>query len=284
MATPIEFVLDQFNNDLTMETKAVLPAGEAPGTLEVDAVATYKVSVDAMKSAFFFQSDSRDVSNADATDTKYFVSWPATYVLNPSHAFVATDPIALSDAEGLIPVNRMLVKHDFIRHIAKELFNTHLAVDLFDNETEISQDLASKGNGVWVNNIKVAIDAVSAGGSLTTEGYTTNALDTSANLCRVLFNQILATSSSRFDDLDSLAMPQTDTSNNNFYIPFINGDSISFKVVFKTVASQNDIISGRTDPVPDRSYRIKIDIVTEPVNVAVDDAGELNSSAVVIPV
>ena len=233
-----------------------------------------------MKDAFYFQSDSRDVCNEAADDTKYFVNWPAAYVLNPSHAYVVDNEIATTDASGDIPSNRLLVKHDFIRHIAKDLFNTHLAVDLFDNEQELKDDLASKGDGAWTSNIKSAIDAVSVGGSLAADGYTTNALTDNTNLCRVLLRQVLNLSPHRLDDLNALARASGD----EFVVPFAAGDSIQFKVVLKAATGQESVIDGRSLPVPDRSYAIKICIVepADVANVVVDDAGALNSSAVVV--
>jgi hypothetical protein len=177
----------------------------------------------------------------------------------------------------------MLVKHDFVRHIALDLFNTHLAVDLFANETAINEDLASKGNEVWTDNIKVAIDAVSTGGaSVEAGGYTTNALDSSANLCRVLFRQVLQVRPQRFDDLNAL---EKDAATNAFYIPFVAGDSISFKVIYKPEADQHTILDSRATanpvvPVADRSYRIKIEIVASPTNVVVNDSASFNASRV----
>jgi len=274
----IDFVLDQLNGDLAMSVKALLETGVAPVTITADATAIYEIKTDAMKNAFYFRSDSRDMSDNATTDIKYFVNWPAAYKLNPAHAFVDKDPVATTDADGAIPNNRMLVKHDFVRHIAKSLFNTHLGVDLFSNEAEVVEDIASKGNDAWTNNIKSAIDAVSNGGSLAPNGYTTNALDTSANLCRVLFKQISAVEPNRLYNMDTIVK---DASNNEFYLPFKSGDSISFKVVVKSHATQESIINGSTK-VPDRSYQIKIKIVdTTPSNVVVDD-GAFTSSRVVV--
>jgi hypothetical protein len=282
----INFVLEALNQNIQMDVSGLLPGGEAPPALDVSATALYYVTVNAMRDAFTFSSDSRDVDNQNAEDIKYYVNWDASYVLNPAHAHVQVNAIATTDACGNIPSNRLLVKHDFIRHIAQNLFNTHLAVDLFENEQELKNDLATKGHAAWLN-IKNKIDRVSNGGADAPDGYTTNALDGSSNLCRVLFRQLLNSNSHRLDDLDSLVF---DASNNQFYIPFEAGDSVQFKVILKAAPGQESVIDGRTVPVPDRSYAIKISIV-EPANLAnvsVDDAGaalnngtNLDNSAVV---
>jgi len=286
--TTIDFALDQFDSELTMAIKALLPVGQEPTTFDVSATAIYQVSVESMKNAFYFESDSRDLNNLDAEDLKYYVVWNPAYKLNPSHALVITEgssePIALTDAEGAIPDNRQLVKHDFIRHIAKDLFNTHLAVDLFSNETEIVEDLASKGNDAWTA-IETSIANVSAGGSLTINGaaYMTNAEDSSANLCRVLFRQAIQVRPERFDDLSLLYKVEAD---NTFFIPFKDGDSISFKVVYKPEPTQHTILESRATSdiaVPDRVYRIKIEIKDTPdPNTVVDDSVGFANSRVII--
>jgi hypothetical protein len=40
----------------------------------------------------------------------------------------------------------MLVKHDFIRYISNNLFNTPYGTDLFSNETELITDLNNLGD------------------------------------------------------------------------------------------------------------------------------------------
>lgn len=291
---PIDFVLSALDADLTMAVKALLPEGTLPEELTgIHATATYQVSLTEMKKAFYFQSDSSDVTNVAADDIKYFVSWPAEYKLNPSHALVTDSAIATTDAGGAIPPTRMLVKHDFIRHIAFNLFNTHLAVDLFKNEQELSEDLAGKGDTAWTSTIKTAIDAVSAQGSLAAPlGYMTNELPEGApegtvesdNLCRCLFQQILNKDIHRFDDLSSWAMPSVgDNVAKTFYMPFKVSDSISFKVTLKAEPTQHDITNNGV-PVPDRTYRIKLDIVEAPQYITVDDTTDFTNSVVKAPI
>lgn len=255
----VDFVLEKFNYDLEMGVAGQLPEGEAPPSLNADATAVYYVSVTDMRNTFYFQSDSTEIDNGDESDLKYFVNWPSHFVLNPCHAYIETNPVATTDTSGNLDSNRLLVKHDFIRHIAKDLFNTHFAVDLLNNEQELKDDLASKGHtDVWVNNIKSSIDAVSIGGALAPSGFTTNATDISSNLCRTLLKQVLHSAKSRLYDLSAIVHNAND---NEFYIPFNNGDSIQFKVVLKAEPTQHLVIERTEQPVSDRSYIIKLNIV-----------------------
>jgi hypothetical protein len=271
--TAIDFVLSALNQDLLMDVMAILPLGELPEEMSGNhATATYEVSVAAMKDAFYFQSDSKDIDDEAPVDTKYYVNWPAAYVLNPSHAFVKVNPIATTDSDGPITDDRTLVKHDFIRHVAKSLFNTHLAVDMFSNEQALKDDLADKGHTAWLA-IKVKLDAA--------KDAMTNADNTTDNLCRVLFQNILKNDAQRFSVLtDLLKGGATDALTTLFSIPFVAGDSISFKATLKPEGTQHSIITGAA-AVPDRVYAIKINIVETPVNIEVTDAAALNASRVV---
>ena len=229
--------------------------GDPPGTIIADAEANYEVALTTIKRAFYFSTNAQNLSsltqiinNPQLSDIKYFVNWPSTYILNPSHAFSTVNTIATTDGpNGIIPTNRRLVKHDFLRHVANDLFKTHRGVDLFINEEKSVEDLASNGNSIWLNYIKPKIDAVSTGVSLVdaVKGYTTDANTTSANLCRVLFRQMIYSDSSRFNNLRTLDGPGRNTNpnspnvsnsnnpnvannSNTYYLPFKVGDTISF--------------------------------------------------------
>ena len=157
------------------------------------------------------------------------------------------------------------------------------------------EDLASNGNSIWLNYIKPKIDAVSTGGSLVdpVKGYTTDANTTSANLCRVLFRQMIYSDSSRFNNLKTLDGPGRNTNpnapnvsnannpnvannSNTYYLPFKVGDTISFRAAYNPVSGQQTIVKSTT-PVPVRSYRVRIKIVTTPSNVAVTDGSYIDS-------
>lgn len=260
----VDFVLEKFNYDMEMGVSGELYTVVTP-VLDVSATAEYYVSVADMRNTFYFQTDSRDINNLNTEDIKYYVNWPAHVVLNPCHAFVSTNAIATTDNNGVIPDNRQLVKHDFIRHVAKDLFNTHLGVDLFNNEQELKDDLASKGDTQAWTSILSDINAVSVtnnallGPDASGEYYTSDALDSSANLCRELLGQLLSTAPSRMVDLSANAM-NGNIESEKFFIPFQNGDSISFKLTLSSEPNQHLVVS-KANPVPDRSYKIRLNVV-----------------------
>jgi len=279
---PVDFVLEKFNYELEMGVSGELYTAVTP-VLDVSATAEYYVSVTDMRDTFYFQTDSRDINDLSGEDVKYYVNWPAHVVLNPCHAFVSTDPIAVTNANGVIDDNRQLVKHDFIRHVAKDLFNTHLGVDLFSNEQELKDDLASKGHTEAWSSILTDISAVNVlnntllGPDASGEYYTSDALDTSANLCRELLGQLLQSAPSRVYNLSAIAV-DGNLDLEKFFIPFEDGDSISFKLTLSAAPTQHELVS-KADPVPDRTYKIRLNVVN---TVNTDSATHASGTNVVV--
>jgi hypothetical protein len=277
--TTVNFVLESLNSEVTMDLCGNLFSEEIPG-LDVSATAVLYVSIDDMKSVFQFQTDSDDINNLADADIKYYVdnaSWP---ILNPANAMLdvpglSLTPIAISNSAGSLPSNKMMVCHDFTRYLASKLFGTHFGVDLFNNETELLQNLrlicdddAVPGH-TW-NDITAKIIKVSKSGDH--EGlagddgsqYMTNDTNDNTNLCRVLFNQLIKNDISRFRDISvGIDSPQP--------LPFLPEDSISFKLTISP-ASEQEALTG-VEAFGGRSYEIKLVMVPalEVVNTVVAD-------------
>jgi hypothetical protein len=175
-----------------------------------------------------------------------------------------------------------MVAHDFTRHLAVELFGTHLGVDLFNNELELLNNIRSIcGSGAAGNtwyDIAAAIKKVSinsdADGFSGLDGdagahYMTNANETAENLCRVLFDQMIGAEPSRFANIEPTDAPQS--------LPFKSGDIISFKVTIHPADGQKLLTKAESDPdITARSYEIRLEIVAddETVKVNVDVADD----------
>jgi hypothetical protein len=122
-------------------------------------------------------TDTSYVSIGNQTDVRYYVNllnWPDDLVINPSHAVMrdfantyvtpddATETLTFGGIEyfvnaqnpafeavnsvgrvnrGETPSNQLMIKHDFLRYIAKETFGTSQAVDLFNNEASVKRNL-----------------------------------------------------------------------------------------------------------------------------------------------
>lgn len=296
MANPdaIHFVLDAFESSSTMNVSATLDSGAAPGDItDISATAVYYIPLDTMKSVFRFSSNSWDIDDVSATDVHYFTfmeNWPDSLHINPAHAMLdapdSANPILSS---GLAPA-KMLVKHDFVRHLAKELFKTPAGVDLFNNESALLNEIKRLGDESFDSDISGMMWAKNAYASLSdvneTPPYqannagetkffvdvsservcTTDEFDHKENLSRELFRQVLNQGSSRFNDVTFANIDVNGTQiSHTAPIPFEADDSISYKFNVEPAAGQNGLTG--TTAFGGRTYKIKL--------ILKDDAGAL---------
>lgn len=267
----VNFVLEGLNQVFTLDVSGAL-AGEAPVALDVSCIAVYNVKLSDMRNVFKFQSDSFDVNNLDASDIKYYVymsNWPATLKLNPVHAGALSSSPILENGNGIV-AEKNLVKHDFVRYLADQLFNTPHGVDLFSNEDELLSDLVAKGV-VARQAIDASLNAVNqanAANGTSPNKYSTNDLSpAAANFSRVLMRQIANEAASRF------ATEITDISGVQS-VPLMENDTISFKVSISPAAAQNALTS-RPNAFDTRVYQIKLVLKADvdATNTAPTEAG-----------
>ena len=259
----VNFTLSGLNQAFTLDVSGVLD-GQAPTTLDISATAVYNIKLSNMLNVFKFQSDSFDVNDISASDIKYYVfsanpDWPTDLVLNPSNADMSNCnpeprvPMLLTSSEVL--ANKNKVKHDFVRYLAKKLFNTVHGVYLFQNETELLDDLVAKGATAH-SAIKTALDAVNTtaadlSNNVDSDGlfYATNALTGPTNFSRELLRQVASAASGRFSTLTDISGVQS--------IPLADGDTISFKVSISAYPAQHTL-TGVSGPFDIRVYQIKL--------------------------
>jgi hypothetical protein len=242
---------------------------------DISAVATYHIKKSVLRSVFKFYSDSADVDNVDASDTRYYVfmtQWPTDASLNPAHAVLTSSPMLATGSEILS--NKNLVKHDFVRYLAYKLFNTVHGVDLFSNELQLIEDISSKGrtakNSIMtsLNNISTSTSTGTTIPSAQTDSsnnrFLLNDSNTNTNICRELIRQIASQAAGRFrygNSNDS----GVDLSGNHYReVPIETGDSLNFKVSITAAAGQHNL-TGQSE-FPTRVYKIRL-LVSEDTNV-----------------
>jgi hypothetical protein len=248
----VNFTLTGLNQNFTLGVSGEL-AGEAPVVLDVSCIAVYNVKLSDMLAVFKFQSDSFDVNNTDASDLQYYVymnNWPAALKLNPVHAgALSSNPILATG--GSIVAEKNLVKHDFVRYLAEQLFNTPHGVDLFSNEDALLSDLVSKGataRGAIDASLN-AVNQANAAHGPAGHKYSTNALTGAANFSRELMRQIANAAPSRFASITNSTAIQS--------VPLLVDDTISFKVSISPAANQHGLTS-RPTAFNTRVYQIKL--------------------------
>lgn len=270
----IAFSLPALNQNYTLDICGSLLAAAPEAMTDVSAVATYNIKRSVLRSVFQFHSDSADVNDVDASDTKYYVfmnNWPLDASLNPAHASMTTTPML--PTAGDVLANKNLVKHDFVRYMAYKLFNTVYGVDLFANEDAVLNDISSKGRTAK-DSIRTVLDnvcttsTVTGENALTTDAsgnkYTTNAASTNTNVCRELIRQIGSSDPSRFNYGVSDASGVDLSSNIYRAVPFLDGDSINFKLTVTPSALQHNL-TGRATAFEARVYKIRL-LVSDTVN------------------
>lgn len=257
MVNEVDFNLEGLNQAFSLDVSGAL-AGEAPATIDASCIAIFNVKTSDMKAVFKYEADSFDVNDTDASDIKYYVymnAWPATLKLNPVHAHtLSTTPMLPTAGEVLAEKN--LVKHDFVRYLAKSLFNTPHGVDLFSNEDALLTDLVQKGavSRLAIDASLNAVNQDTAASGTSPHKYSTNATATAANFSRVLLRQVANVRPARFHGTADISGVHS--------IPFDNGDTISFKVAIAPAALQHDLTT-RTGPFDTRVYQIKLVLVAD---------------------
>ena len=168
--------------------------------------------------------------------------------------------------------NKMLLKHDFIRYLAKNLFNTPKGVDLFNNERELVEHINSLGNDSFQTDISGLLWKYSTNSTypigngfvvdpITGLKATTNDNTSDENICWVLLNKLLESVPERFKDLGSVI-----DSSGVFPLPILEGDTINF--VFSITPATNQHLLTDVSEISTRRYQIKL---------MVDDGSGINT-------
>lgn len=260
-APNVDFVLSNFESSITMSVSGTVASSSIP-SITADALADIDISLSALKSVFKFSTNSEDVTDLAADDLKYYVDSASFPSVNPANATVkAADAIATSG----IAANKQYVAHDFVRHIASELFNTYHGVDLFNNELALLNNIrsicGSESGKLW-DTLKGKLSKVGVAGDHTdlvktsAKYYLTNANTTDENFTRVLMEQMMGVDSDRFATLESADADGLRS------LPFKSGDSISFKLTINPDANQKDLTG--VAEVKSRIYQIKLNVTESP--------------------
>ena len=280
---PMNFVLTDLSSSVTLTQTGNLTSQVL--SISGDAVAVFLVKTSEIKKVFQFETDAINVNDLSAQDMKFYVdmsSWPsALNPLNPANAMMDV-PVYSSGAISSISKisgaaydhNKALVKHDFIRYIAQRMFNTYQAVDLFNNQLAVIQNIETVCDGSadgrsWYD-ISSALYSVSTNGTnpgllVDNNGlkYMTVATTTPDNLTRELFLQVVGNQPNRLTanaDGSSRVLGSADRQDMLFY----DGDTINFNLTINAASGQ-ETVSGLSNisPIPARTYVIKLLLISD---------------------
>jgi hypothetical protein len=285
---PLILYLDKFESEAMMEVGATVPPGMPAHAPYSENKAEIEVSLCTFLKTFKFQMDSFDINNCKKNDIKYFVFKehffsdpnlrmnPADAIIKHTDLFQTDDDKSITSYPTNYKENKKLLCHDFIRYLALKLFGTTHAVDLFDNETELLDDVRrqcfisqSDASLSTMNNIKnimemcdVSNELLDASHCSPSTDYDTiygmsNKINTSDNICKMLFDQILGTDITRMAHLNRDDELQS--------LPLRDGDTIIYKMTIH--AAENQHMLTEVDVIPPRIYEIRYVLRDTPNNI-----------------
>lgn len=286
---PLILYLDKFESEAMMELGATVAPG-IPGHLPYsENKAEIEVSLCTFLKTFKFQMDSFDITNCKKNDMKYFVFKEHFFSdvnlrINPSDAIIKNTDLFQTDDDKSItsyPINykenKKFVCHDFIRYLALKLFGTVHAVDLFDNETELLNDVRrqcfisqSDVSLSTMDNIKKIMEYCDVSNELLDISYCSvstnydviygmsNKINNSDNICKMLLDQIIGTDITRLAHLDRNCELQS--------LPLKDGDTIIYKMTIHPAIDQHTLTD--VDIITPRIYEIRYVLRDNPNNIS----------------
>ena len=246
-------------------------AGAGAGA-DADADAVFYVKLSDMLSVFKFRTPtvsdcSLNLAIFDASsDIQYYVfrkCWPTSLKINPSHAMLDRSESSgmltggSGSGSGSFAANKSLVKHDFIRYISLQLFNTIHGVDFLSNESDLLENIVYYGDVARVGIMSVLDTIGTQSADITmaadTSGnrYLTNTQTSNTNISRELLRQIYLNVPER------LAALQDASGGVMLSVPLVENDTLNIKVVMEPSPSQHTL-TNRESAIPPRSYNIKL--------------------------
>jgi hypothetical protein len=295
--------LSGLDSEVTLSEIASIEAVASPDDREEPkGVAYLTVDVSSISRVFRFGTNAADLTDLADEDIHFFVNAQgfadmmctnSTYTSNGNegtHYGILSDEICAAyvketahgardyakDPAGTdYEVDNKPLMKDLFRDLAHQLFNTQYAVDLFQNEADLS-------NNVWDLTSELLtsgsiFQCLTAANEANRENVAGVAITDASNVGNVIFKAIMAADPSRIVDLsnDYLSEESADVTGGNnpgsgenelnkemrvYRMPFVDGDSICFHINYKYDATQGSIVGDAAKVFEDRLYKIVLDI------------------------
>ena len=239
--------------DITADASLALMAGSQADAFDGDAIAELEVPLSVLRALFQYHTDASDVDDVVSTDTLYKVVHSTTSA--PISTNFITNTIVTLNKQDSNAVAQDLAR-DYVRYLAKQLFNTVMGVDLFDNEAELRTNLNARSR----ESLNARLLELAALGDL-------SASITVDNPSMKLLKQIIKNDPDRFSGLASghSANPWEVASGSGeeewYKMPLIVGDVICFLLNVNAHADQNSVVNDAVDNPAQWKYLIKMHAV-----------------------
>ena len=248
----VNIVLTAFNTTVSMSTNAIV-AGD--WSISGDATITLNNTVpkSELQNTFFYRLTGSSIHYY--VDSVAFTN--VSTVLNPKNGKIVTT------GDGAY-VGGDSIGEDYLRDTARQLFGTYLGADLFTNEDGVVEHINSKCDDVASTIMGILTNVNITSNSLTnTDSNLNNAKylsDSTAdtNICRELVNQMHNSVGSRFQDLNTSVY---NGMSGYYYVPFQNGDVISYKVTLEAPSDQHTVVATGANALTARTYVVNLNVV-----------------------
>jgi len=255
----INFTLIYLDENCSLDTNTIVFENVAERSFTYNAIAEYVIPLSMWTHIFQIQINDFNLNDPQTNDTKYIINSVDADNLN---SFICETPIgqnAIVTNETAIGKNTILnspylnqcINHDYVRYLAKSLFNTSYATSLFLNRFGLIKSVGKSINHAWnymyqfmqsVSNMGIHPNLIGVSGFK----YFTDQETNDCNICRELYLQLISQKPQRFKNLLNCTTPQ--------YLPIFAGDTISIRIIINPNAFQTTFGG---DPIQPRKYIIK---------------------------
>ena len=255
----LEFVLSYLDKRCALDTNVEVSDNVYEPTFTYDAIAEYVISSTIWKQIFQIQINDFNLNDAQTNDVKYIINATSLdYLYHTTceiqlgeNAIVTNDTAIGQNTLTNSPYLKQCINHDYVRYLAKSLFNTSYATSLFLNRIKLIESVGSAVNNAWFDMYKIMQSISDKGTHSSLSGsngfkYLTDNETNTYNICREIYLQIISQKPERFKLLQNTTLSQC--------IPILAGDTICIRITINPSLTQ-PIFGG--NPIPPRKYLIK---------------------------
>ena len=258
MASNPVFYLSEL--DIEVDASLAEMAGYEPSDFAGDATAEFDLPVSFLRELFQYHTDASDVNDFVPTDTLYKLNYAPTSAEITSNFILNT--IVTQNRQDSNAVAQDLAR-DYVRYLALKLFNTVMGVDLFDNETELRNNLHSSCRTA----LHTKLVGIAGCGPLDADGVSINpakiSLGPQPNPAYKLLQEIIHFVPERLNDSTISFINVSGTGEEQWYeMPLVAGDAICFLLHVHADPAQLTIINSPAGvTIPEWRYLIKMNAV-----------------------
>jgi len=255
----LNFVLTYLDKSCTLDGSAAVSDGLYDPSFSYDAIAEYITDTTLWKEIFQIQINDYIVNEPQTNDVKYCVNSTSLeslfqlirdYPLG-EHAIVTNNTAIGRNTILSSPYANQCIDHDYVRYLAKSLFNTEYATSLFLNRVPLLNSIGNAVKLAWFEMYNILKNISDTGNNMNLLGstgfkYLTNATTTTDNICRELYLQLISQIPERFQALQNITTSQP--------LPLLRGDTICVRVTINPCLTQQTFGG---PPLKPRIYIIK---------------------------